>query len=308
MSQQETSNAVEVHRPLTPAEVSWKTAQRIANTPFVPTAFRGKPESVFAAVLYGEELGLGPMQSLNSIHVIEGKPSMAPELMRALVFKAGHRIDVKVCMNDEVILYGRRADSGSEATVKWTMKDAQNAGLAGRGAWKTYPRAMLLARATSELCRMLFADVVAGLSYTPEEAASIAGSDWEEVPAEPPVFIEKPTTSPNQLEPPVEAVVEPSWEEAFPGSDIVDAEIIEDQRPETVYETEVNDPNLATPKQIGMARALLREWGIVNKAESINLAEMVVNRTVTSMADMTKKEISAFIKHLQVNHPDGDKS
>ena len=57
-----------------------------------------------------------------------------------------------------------------------------------------------------------------------------------------------------------------------------------------------------------MARALLREWGIVNKAESINLAEMVVNRTVTSMADMTKKEISVFIKHLQVNHPDGDKS
>ena len=308
MSQQETSNAVEVHRPLTPAEVSWKTSQRIANTPFVPTAFRGKPESVFAAVLYGEELGLGPMQSLNSIHVIEGKPSMAPELMRALVFKAGHRIDVKVCMNDEVILYGRRADSGSEATVKWTMKDAQNAGLAGRGAWKTYPRAMLLARATSELCRMLFADVVAGLSYTPEEAASIAGSDWEEVPAEPPLFIEKPTTSPNQPEPPVETIVEPSWEEAFPGSEIVDAEIIEDQRPDLLTEEEIADPNMATPKQIGMARALLREWGIVNKAESINLAEMVLNRTVASMADMSKKEISSFIKHLQVNHPDGDKS
>jgi len=248
------------------------------------------------------------MQSLNSIHVIEGKPSMAPELMRALVFKAGHRIDVKVCMNDEVILYGCRADSGSEATVKWTMKDAQNAGLAGRGAWKTYPRAMLLARATSELCRMLFADVVAGLSYTPEEAASIAGSDWEEVPAEPPVFIEKPTTSPNQPEPPVETIVEPSWEDSFPGSEIVDAEIIEDQRPETVYPEEVADPNMATPKQIGMARALLREWGIVNKAESINLAEMVLNRTVTSMADMSRKEISSFIKHLQVNHPDGDKS
>ena len=207
MNQPEASTALEVHRPLTPAEVSWKTAQRIANTPFVPTAFRGKPESVFAAVLYGEELGLGPMQSLNSIHVIEGKPSMAPELMRALVFKAGHRIDVKVCMNDEVIVYGRRADSGSEATVKWTMKDAQQAGLAGRGAWKTYPRAMLLARATSELCRMLFADVVAGLSYTPEEAASIAGSDWEETPAEPPLYIEAPTTTVNQPEPPVEPVI-----------------------------------------------------------------------------------------------------
>ena len=94
---------IEVARPLSPAEVNWKTAQKIANTPFVPSAFRGKPEAVFAAILYGAELGIGPMQSLNCIHVIEGKPSMAPELMRALVAKAGHRIDVKLSSNDRVV-------------------------------------------------------------------------------------------------------------------------------------------------------------------------------------------------------------
>ena len=166
---------IEVARPLSPAEVNWKTAQKIANTPFVPTAFRGKPEAVFAAILYGDELGLGPMQSLNSIHVIEGKPSMSPELMRALVARAGHRLDVKLASNDKVVLWGKRADNGSEATVEWSMKDAQQAGLAGRGAWKTYPRAMLLARATSEICRQIFSDCIMGLSYTPEEASSIAG-------------------------------------------------------------------------------------------------------------------------------------
>jgi len=306
MSDQNTS--LEVARPLTPAEVSWKTAVRIANTPFVPTAFRGKPESVFAAVLYGEELGLGPMQSLNSIHVIEGKPSMSPELMRGLVARAGHRIDVKESSGDKVTLWGKRADTGSEATVSWSMKDAQLAGLAGRGAWKTYPRAMLLARATSELCRMLFADVVAGLSYTPEEAASIAGSEWNEVPVDPlqnasevTLLPEPPTTAPNQPDEPVEVIVETSWDEAFPGSEIVDAEVVEERPP-------TEDFTMASPKQIGLARALLREWGIVNKAESINLAEMVLNRTVHSLADMDKKEISRFIKHLQVNHPDGDKS
>ena len=306
MSEQNTS--IEVARPLTPAEVSWKTAVRIANTPFVPTAFRGKPESVFAAVLYGEELGLGPMQSLNSIHVIEGKPSMSPELMRGLVARAGHRIDVKESSGDKVTLWGKRADTGSEATVSWSMKDAQLAGLAGRGAWKTYPRAMLLARATSELCRMLFADVVAGLSYTPEEAASIAGSEWNEVPVDPlqnasevTLLPEPPTAAPNQPDEPVEVIVETSWDEAFPGSEIVDAEVVEERPPS-------EDFTMASPKQIGLARALLREWGIVNKAESINLAEMVLNRTVHSLADMDKKEISRFIKHLQVNHPDGDKS
>ena len=304
----EPNTSIEVARPLTPAEVSWKTAQRIANTPFVPTAFRGKPESVFAAVLYGEELGLGPMQSLNSIHVIEGKPSMSPELMRGLVARAGHRIDVKESSGDKVTLWGKRADTGSEATVSWSMKDAQLAGLAGRGAWKTYPRAMLLARATSELCRMLFADVVAGLSYTPEEAASIAGSEWNEVPVDPlqnapevTLLPEPPTTAPNQPDEPVEVIVETSWDEAFPGSEIVDAEVVEERPPSEDFTT-------ASPKQIGLARALLREWGIVNKAESINLAEMVLNRNVHSLADMDKKEISRFIKHLQVNHPDGDKS
>lgn len=295
-----TENLPEVARPLSPAEVSWKVAQKIANTPFVPTAFRGKPESVYAAVLYGEELGLGPMQSLTQIHVIEGKPSMAPELMRALVLKAGHRIDVKVCMNDEVILYGRRADSGSEATVRWTMKDAQLAGLAGRGAWKTYPRAMLLARATSELCRMLFADVVAGLSYTPEEAASIAGSDWDGTPSEPPLFIESPTIT---TEPITEAVVadpepqvEVSWEDAFPGStmtnnDVVDAEIVDDEPKRDISST-------ATGKQINMIRAIARGQGIEGD-ELKQLCSGIIGSEVNVLTAMSIAEASKVIDHLK---------
>jgi hypothetical protein len=39
-------------------ESLWKLSQRISNTPFVPTALRGKNEAVLACVLYGAELGL----------------------------------------------------------------------------------------------------------------------------------------------------------------------------------------------------------------------------------------------------------
>ena len=292
-----TENLPEVARPLSPAEVSWKVAQKIANTPFVPTAFRGKPESVYAAVLYGEELGLGPMQSLTQIHVIEGKPSLAPEGMRGLVLKAGHRIDVKVASNDKVVLYGRRADSGSEATVEWTMKDAQLAGLAGRGAWKTYPRAMLMARATSELCRMLFADIIAGLSYTPEEVMSVAGKEYDHAYAETPVA---PTVT---TEPITEAVVadpepqvEVSWEDAFPGStmtnnEVVDAEIVDDEPKRDISST-------ATGKQINMIRAIARGQGIEGD-ELKELCSGIIGSEVNVLTAMSIAEASKVIDHLK---------
>jgi hypothetical protein len=301
---------IEVARPLSPAEVNWKTAQKIANTPFVPTAFRGKPEAVFAAILYGDELGLGPMQSLNSIHVIEGKPSMSPELMRALVARAGHRLDVKLASNDKVVLWGKRADNGSEATVEWSMKDAQQAGLAGRGAWKTYPRAMLLARATSEICRQIFSDCIMGLSYTPEEASSIAGVEWTDAPVEPvqtaPVLTAAPpTTAPNAEpqqvvveadwveDPPYEPTID--WTEEFPGAEIQEAVVVQPASTST---------NVATPKQIGMVRALLREWG-VNAEEALSLASMQLGREIATLGTLTKADASAFITYLKDNHPGG---
>jgi hypothetical protein len=297
---------IEVARPLSPAEVNWKTAQKIANTPFVPTAFRGKPEAVFAAILYGDELGLGPMQSLNSIHVIEGKPSMAPELMRALVARAGHRLDVKLASNDKVVLWGKRADNGSEATVEWSMKDAQQAGLAGRGAWKTYPRAMLLARATSEICRQIFSDCIMGLSYTPEEASSIAGVEWTDAPVEPVLTAAPPTTAPNAEpqqvvveadwveDPPYEPTLD--WTEEFPGAEIQDAMIVE-QKP-------VVKSTVATTPQIGMVRALIREWGL-NAEDALSLASMQLGREIASLGTITKAEASAFITYLKDNHPGG---
>ena len=200
-------------------ESLWKLSQRISNTPFVPTALRGKNEAVLACVLYGAELGLGPMQSLNSIHVIEGRTAMSPELMRAMVARHGHRIDVVENSATACEVKGMRSDTGSTATVRWTMEDAKLAGLAGKNNWKTYPRAMLLARATSELCRIVFPDVIAGLSYTPEEVSSIAGVEYVEE------IVEKPAAS-------IETLVETIDDE------IIEAEIVED---EAIVETVVEE-------------------------------------------------------------------
>lgn len=144
-------------------------ADRIAGTEFVPSGLRNRPEAVVAAMLTGVELGLPPMTALSKIHVVDGRPSIAAELMRALVLNAGHELWIEESSNTKVTLGGRRKGSEHATRITWTIDDARKAGLERKNNWAKYPRAMLTARATSELCRMLFADVLAGISYSVEE-------------------------------------------------------------------------------------------------------------------------------------------
>jgi hypothetical protein len=156
----------------TEAERVWKLAQTIAGTDFVPRGLRGNVAAITAAMLTGREIGIGPMHSLRAIDVIDGKPSLSAELMASLVLRAGHWLWVVESTNDVCTMAGRRSDWPDripDQTVTWTVDDAKQAGLAGKGNWQKYPRAMLRARATSELCRSVFADVVERVGYVAEE-------------------------------------------------------------------------------------------------------------------------------------------
>ena len=153
----------------------WNLAHRIANTEFVPRDLRGKPEAILAAMLTGREIGIGPMHSLRGIDVIDGRPSLSAELMASLVFRAGHTMWVVESTNEVCIMAGRRSDWPDRVPdhdQAWSMEDANQAGLSAKSNWKKYPRAMLRARATSELCRAIFPDVVERVGYVAEELGS----------------------------------------------------------------------------------------------------------------------------------------
>ena len=158
-----------------------RLADVISDTELVPPPLRGRPDAVVAVVLAGHELGLGPMQSLQTIDLIQGRPSLSPEGMRALVLSRGHSLIVEAGDEEATIRCHRRewpADQWSSHT--FTLADAERANLLGKGSWSSYPRAMLTARATAEACRATFPDVIAGVSYTAEELGSI------EAPTPPP--------------------------------------------------------------------------------------------------------------------------
>lgn len=260
-------------------ESSWKLAQRVNATPFVPKAMQGKPEHVLACVLYGRELGLGPMQALNSIHVIEGRAAASPELMRALVASAGHRIDIVENTNERCVMKGVRADTEATATVQWTVEDAKLAGLTGKDNWRKYPRAMLAARCTSELCRLLFPDVIAGLSYTPEEIQSIADQ-----PTVTPV-VEATYESPAPVD---EIIIEDASEvAAAPAESEVEVTLTPDSAPadpvqlimEAFPGTEVVEGELVPDKAVmDLRRAEAKAWGAWNRVRAVAMPMARANK------------------------------
>ena len=138
-------------------------AAKISQTEFVPDAMRGKPAVVAAAILYGRELGLAPMTALRSVAIIKGRPALSAEAMRAMVLAAGHDIRFQEMTGARCVMVGRRRGQEDTTTVTFTMDDAKKMGVGGNAQYSKMPRQMLAARATSELCRLIFADVIGGL-------------------------------------------------------------------------------------------------------------------------------------------------
>lgn len=163
-----TSTDVERYVAPKPERLSSEELKFIVNSELVPKTYRGKPQDMFACVLLGRQLGIGDMHALRSIYVVDGKASISAELMVSLARQRGHSITADYG-EGRVTVKGKRHDNGDEMTVTWTKSMAERAGLAGKDNWKKYPEAMLWARAVSQLCRMLFPDVLAGMSYTPDE-------------------------------------------------------------------------------------------------------------------------------------------
>lgn len=224
-------------------------ADQIARTDFAPAGLRGKPEAVMAAMLTGHEIGIGPMQALSEISVINGRPCMSAKLMRALVHRAGHDLWFEVKSNTKVTICARRADWPEDrvAKVTWTMDDAKAAGLAGGQNYRKYPRAMLAARATGEICRDNFADVLGGIGYTPEELSDgdlvadddlVVESRADVAPPEKATNVRKAKVAPARKTAAAKAAPAPAPEPPdvdlppLPGEDgfdgIVDAEVVEE--------------------------------------------------------------------------------
>jgi hypothetical protein len=127
-----------------------------------------------AAIVAGAEVGLSPMQALQSTFIIGGRPAYYARTMVALVQRQGHEVWTEAETPASVTVCGRRAGSDKAEKVTVTLEQARKAGWTRNKQYDTNPTSMLWARAASTVCRRIAADALLGIPYTAEELADEA--------------------------------------------------------------------------------------------------------------------------------------
>ena len=167
-------------------------ANYLADSDLVPKDFKGKPGNCLIAMQWGNELGLKPLQALQNLAIINGRPALWGDAVIALV------------RSSPACEYIVEDDSGDTATCRvkrrgepeqirtFSMADAKTAGLTGKqGPWTQYPKRMRQMRARAFALRDVFPDVLRGLPVAEE----IMDMPAESKPINPATGEIKPTAS-----------------------------------------------------------------------------------------------------------------
>lgn len=265
------------------AAATQQIAAALVQSSFVPAAFRGKPIEATAAILAGAEVGLQPMNSLKAFDVIQGAAAPRAITLRAIVQAAGHEIVLVESTTTRCRMKGRRRGQDTWQTVDWTIDRAKQLGVATKDNWRSQPQAMLVARATSELARLIAADAILGIGYSAEEIADGAGE---------PLGV---TTSPQAT--PTKRVLKRSPK---PKPEPAPAPTPTEPEPVPVPVEE-----MATPAQLQALNIALEQHVSAERSEKLDWLAHEFGRKFGSSKELTKAEASRAIDYwMQVGAGD----
>lgn len=171
----------ELMRPETSFTDLLMLGDNLVKTGFLPREVNTAAKAV-AIILTGRELGIGPMQSLRSVSIINGKPVLAADLQLGLFHRAGGKSRFIELTPEKATI---------ELTAPWltaphretfTMEDAKRAGLTKNKVWTDYPKALLRSRDITAALKSVGFLPCAGL-YDPEELGGSPTIEGESEPA-----------------------------------------------------------------------------------------------------------------------------
>lgn len=184
----------------------YKFAQYVAASGLAPKGM-DKPEQILIALELGYEVGLQPMNAIQNIAVINGRPSIWGDAMLALVRSSGllkkyKEEEIGTPYNDDYgyrITTVRKPEEGEDAeplVTTFTVAKAKKAGVWGKqGPWTQYPDRMLKLRARSFNLRDAFPDALKGM-IAREEAIDLPPTERD---AEYDILDSKPVTRTDAL-------------------------------------------------------------------------------------------------------------
>lgn len=170
-------------------EEAWRMAQLIAASDMVPKDYKGNAGNVLIAMEMGSEVGLKPLQALQNIAVINGRPALWGDAVLA-VCQGSAAWDASAFSEEFEGVYPKddfaavctvRRKGGKIITRTFSIADAKEAGLwSKQGPWKQYPKRMLQMRARAFAVRDGFSDVLRGL-HVAEEIQDVEDAEYVEV-------------------------------------------------------------------------------------------------------------------------------
>ena len=142
----------------------------IADSELVPKDYRGKPGNVVIAIQMGADVGLSPMQAIQSIAVINGRASMWGDTLLALVQAHADFEDIQERVESGVATCTLKL-RGRQPTVRtFSRDDAKRAGLLGKqGPWTQHENRMLQMRARGFALRDGAAYILRGFTSAEEQ-------------------------------------------------------------------------------------------------------------------------------------------
>jgi hypothetical protein len=149
----------------------WSTmkeqASMLIKTGFLPPSIK-TPEQVIAIALTGRELGIGMMEAIRGINVIQGKPSVSPQLMLALAIRTGQMESYSMKSDPSGATVTIKRKGWPEHFAKFGPTEAKALGLDGKDNYRKQASVMYQWRALAQGLRFTFPDAVSGI-YTFEE-------------------------------------------------------------------------------------------------------------------------------------------
>ena len=139
-------------------------ADMLSKSNMVPKDYQGIPANCIIAMQWGMEIGLQPLQAMQNIAVINGRPAIWGDAMLAIVRGSGLLERIAEDPTDAGCTCTVKRKGEAEVVRTFTLEDAKRAGLAGKqGPWQQHPKRMMQMRARAFALRDVFPDVLRGV-------------------------------------------------------------------------------------------------------------------------------------------------